>query len=308
MKIFYSTALGFDFLSIHIGLHFIPSFRGLALLYWQNICSYQHHKTLILISIITSLLYIVAVGAISTRLFHKEGPLVKVASYCIFIALVTHLASVYAAIATVDGQNLSILNVASLIAWLITCVVSITSVKQKQWFLLPLVAGFSAIVILANIFVPRSAIMHIELNPSLLVHISLALFAYGSLCIASLYALQSAFINNRLKHKSSMLLHSSLPPLMEVEQNLFKLLLFGTILLTLSLFSGFVFLEDMFAQRQVHKTILSLIAWFIFAGTLIAHSKFGSRGKSVVIATFTGTALLTLAYFGSRIVKEVLLS
>lgn len=263
---------------------------------------------MILFGIVTSVLYLVVVTAISTRLFHKDGPLIKLASYCLLVGLGTHLVALYDAIATSSGQNLSILNVASLVAWLITCVIGLSAISQKQWFLLPLVTGFSAIVVLANLIVPHSAIMHIELHPTLLIHIGLALFAYGSLCIAMLYALQFAFINNRLKHKSSMLLHSSLPPLMEVEKHLFKLLVFGTALLTLSLLTGFIFLDDMFAQRQVHKTVLSIIAWLVFAGTLVAHAKLGIRGKNVVIATFIGTGLLTLAYFGSRIVKEILLN
>lgn len=263
---------------------------------------------MIIFAILTCLLYVVAVAAISTRLFHKEGPLLKVATFAIVIALATHLITLYDTIATSDGQNLSILNVASLVAWIITCVIGINAMTQKQWFLLPIVSAFSAIVLIANLIVPHTAIMHIELHPSLLIHISLALFAYGSLCIASLYALQAAFINNRLKHKSSMLLHSSLPPLMAVEKSLFKLLVFGTSLLTLSLATGFIFQEDMFTQKQAHKTVLSLIAWVIFVATLVAHAKLGARGRGVVIATFTGTGLLTLAYFGSRFVREILLS
>ena len=112
----------------------------------------------------------------------------------------------------------------------------------------------------------------------------------------------------RLKEKKASLLHSSLPPLMMVEGILFKLLTVGTILLTLSLISGFVFLENMFAQGQAHKTILSILAWLVFSIELFGHFKFGWRGKPIIFATIAGSLLLSLAYFGSRFVKEIILS
>lgn len=261
----------------------------------------------LILNLITIALYVGATAAISTRLFHVEGPMLRTARISIAVALVLHAASLYFSIVSENGQNLSILNVASMVAWLITVCITAISIQNRQSFLLPLVAGFTALIMSANLLVPNTAIMHVDLQPYLLIHICLALFAYGSLSIALLYAIQLSFINNKLKHDATALLHSSLPPLMRVEQSMFKLLLLGTVLLTFSLLSGFVFLEDMFAQRQVHKTILSSIAWFLFVGIIIAHSKFGTRGGKITIATVIGIVLLTLAYFGSRIVKELIL-
>ena len=45
--------------------------------------------------------------------------------------------------------------------------------------------------------------MHIELQPGLVVHISLSLFAYCTLVIAFLYALQMSYITYRLKQKGA---------------------------------------------------------------------------------------------------------
>ncbi len=262
---------------------------------------------LLSLSIICILLYLVAAAAISTRLFHIDGPLQTTAYYCVLAALPLHLLLLYLGISSEHGQNLSIVNVASLVAWIITCVITIVSYRNQQTFFVPLVSLFSALILVAGLLLPEQMLVHIELQPSLLIHISLAIFAYGILSIALLYALQLAFINHRLKHGANLLLHSSLPPLMEVEKNLFRLLLLGTLILTLSLFTGFVFLEDMMAQRQAHKTVLASLAWFIYVGLLIAHYRFGIRGQPVVLATCVGAVLLTLAYFGSRIVKEFIL-
>lgn len=203
---------------------------------------------------------------------------------------------------------MSMNNVASLIAWLIAFSMTVASFSLPNVILLPVAYGFSSLIILLGWLLPARYIMHIEIQPALLVHISLALIAYGCLMIALLYALQLGYINHRLKNKEVSLLHSSLPPLMMVEQILFKLLTVGTAILTLSLLSGFVFLDNMFAKPQAHKTVFSLLAWLVFAALLLGHHKQGWRGQRVTNGTVLGVVFLTLAYFGSRFVREVILT
>jgi ABC-type uncharacterized transport system permease subunit len=200
------------------------------------------------------------------------------------------------------------LNVASLVGWLISLTMFLASFKMPNTILLPVVYSFTGILILLSQSMPGAHVMQVSIQPTLLVHVSLALFAYACLGIAFLYAVQLFYINLRLKEKNASLLHSSLPPLMAVENILFKLLLVGTVLLTLSLISGFLFLDNMFAKEQAHKTVLSLVAWVIYTAIVFGHAKFGWRGKPVITSTIIGSILLTLAYFGSRFVREVLLN
>ena len=72
--------------------------------------------------------------------------------------------------------------------------------------------------------------------------------------------------------------------------------------------TGLVFLENMFAQHLAHKTILSIIAWLVFAILLYGHWYKGWRGRTAVRWTLAGFISLMLAYFGSKFVLEVLLS
>lgn len=262
---------------------------------------------LLALNLICILLYVVATVSVATRWFHKDGPLIKLSIVASGVAIVLHLLILLNSILSGDGQNLSIVNVGSITALLITAVIWLLSLRNQQTFLLPLVTGFSAIAVLVASFTPGSVIMHIELRPSLLAHISFALLAYGCLSIAFLYALQLSFINRRLKQKNAVIIHSSLPPLMEVEQNLFRLIMLGTGLLTLSLASGFFFLENMFEQRQVHKTILTTITWFMYVGMIVVHKRVGLKDNTIISLSVVGVVLLTLAYFGSRVVKEVLI-
>lgn len=253
-------------------------------------------------------LYIAASGVIVNGLFHHQGPNRRLSFVLVSVAIGLHLIILNGDIFIEPGQNMSMLNVASLISWLISVTMLAASFSLPNTILLPVVFSFTGLLVVLNSIVPDTHIMHINVQPALLVHISLALFAYAVLGIALLYALQLSYINMRLKEKNASLLHSSLPPLMAVEGILFKLLLVGTTLLTLSLVSGFMFLGDMFAKEQAHKTVLSIMAWIVFTGVVVGHFKFGWRGKPIIGATIVGSVLLTLAYFGSRFVKEIILN
>jgi ABC-type uncharacterized transport system permease subunit len=93
-----------------------------------------------------------------------------------------------------------------------------------------------------------------------------------------------------------------------MERLLFQSLRIGFYLLTLSLITGFIFIDDFFAQHLMHKTILSLVAWVIFAALIFGRKLFGWRGKQAIIATQVGFGVLVIAYFGSKFVLERLLS
>lgn len=254
--------------------------------------------------------YMLASGIIVTGMFKEKEPNKLTAIVSVLIAIGLHIVILRSGILIEPemGQNMSMLNVASLIGWLISITMLLASFKLPNTILLPVVYSFTGLLVLLNGLIPNAHVMQISVKPNLLIHISLALFAYACLAIASLYAAQLSYINLRLKEKNASLLHSSLPPLMAVENILFKLLLVGNILLTLSLISGFMFLDDMFAKEQAHKTVLSLLSWGLYSIILFGHLVFGWRGKLVIWSTIIGGILLTLAYFGSRFVREVLLN
>jgi ABC-type uncharacterized transport system permease subunit len=254
--------------------------------------------------------YMLATGIIVTGMFQEKGPNKLAAVISVLVAIGLHMAILRSGILIEPemGQNMSMLNVASLVGWLISVTMLLASFRLPNTILLPVVYSFTGLLVLLSGLIPNAHVMQISIQPNLLIHISLALFAYACLAIASLYAVQLSYINLRLKEKNASLLHSSLPPLMAVENILFKLLLVGTVLLTLSLVSGFMFLDDMFAKEQAHKTVLSLLAWGLYSVILFGHFVFGWRGKAVIWSTIVGGILLTLAYFGSRFVREVILN
>ena len=88
---------------------------------------------------------------------------------------------------------------------------------------------------------------------------------------------------------------------------LFGFLLAGWLLLSASLVSGWLFLDDLFAQHLVHKTLLSASAWVIFGLLLLGRHQLGWRGYKAIRWTLAGFCLLMLAYFGSKLVREFIL-
>ena len=260
-----------------------------------------------LFAISAALLYALAAAVLIGKFVHQDGPNKRLGLSIASVGAIAHIAFLTNVIIVAPGQDMSVTNVLSLVSWIITGSMLIFARAIPNLILLPVVFGFASLTVLASQFIPVSYIMHIELQPGLVIHISLSLFAYCTLVIAFLYALQMSYITYRLKQKGAALLHSSLPPLMLVENILFKLLLAGTCLLTVSLISGFVFLEDMFNKTYAHKTVLSAAALVVFLILLIGQKLRGWRGRQVIVMTVLGVTLLSLAYFGSKLVREFLL-
>src|SRR5690606_12958125 len=111
-------------------------------------------------------------------------------------------------------------------------------------------------------------------------HIVLSILAYSLLTLASLQALLLAVQNCRLKHthlKSGW--NEFLPPLEVMEALLFEILWAGFALLTLSIITGLLFFDDLFAQHLAHKMFFSILAWFFYVILLWGHQVKGWRGS-----------------------------
>jgi ABC-type uncharacterized transport system permease subunit len=138
-------------------------------------------------------------------------------------------------------------------------------------------------------------------------HILTSIIAFSLLNIAALQAILLAIQDQQLKSHPPKHFIQSLPSLQTMESLLFQMLGAGLAFLTVSLVTGFLFIEDLFAQHLVHKTVLSLLAWIIFSGLLMGRSRFGWRGQTAIQWTLIGFVSLLLAYFGSKLVLELIL-
>lgn len=224
------------------------------------------------------------------------------------VAMICHAIALEQRIFTFNGgQNLSLLNIGSLVSLLICAIMTIVASRNRGWILLPIVYTFALINLAFATFVPNTFITHLETTPGIMIHIGLALFAYATLIIAALYALQLAWIDWLLKTKR-LAFTSDIPPLMTIERKMFHITQIGVVLLTLVLGTGLFFLPDLFSRENIDKAVLSFLAWFLYIVLLWGHYHEGWRGRRVVWFNCTGAFLLTMAYFGSRMLQHFLTS
>jgi ABC-type uncharacterized transport system permease subunit len=168
---------------------------------------------------------------------------------------------------------------------------------------LPIAAG----VMLLEWVLPPGNLPLNEASPGIAIHMISSVLAFGLLSIAGVYAFFVFLIDHFLRLHNLNPLVRSLPPLEVLEDLLFKTIAAGFTLLTLSLLSGIMFINDIFAQHLVHKTILSIMAWLVFGIMLWGRWRYGWRGSLAVRMTLAGVVLLILSYFGSKLVLEMIL-
>jgi ABC-type uncharacterized transport system permease subunit len=173
---------------------------------------------------------------------------------------------------------------------------------------LPLIGAIAAIItISAHYFFPGT---HPTSNGwQIQLHAALALSAHALLSLAGVQAVLVLFAERRFRQRTQLApgAASWIPPLSRLERQLFQLIAVGFSLLTLTLVSGALFISDWFAQHIVHKTVLTLVAWTSFGVLLFGQIKWGWRGQRAARLTLIALAFLLLAFFGSKLVLELIL-
>lgn len=206
------------------------------------------------------------------------------------------------------GINFSFFQVASLVALIISTLIFASALTKPIESLGIVIFPLSTFSILLNLFLPDQAHILPTASAGMTGHILASILAYSVLCIAAVQAILLFIQEWQLRNHSPHRFFRSLPPLQSMESFLFQMIWAGLILLTFSLLSGYLYLENIFAQHLVHKTLLSLIAWVVFAILLWGRTQHGWRGLTAIRWTLSGFMILMLAYFGSKLVLEIILN
>lgn len=222
------------------------------------------------------------------------------------IACILHALHLYPQTFTQHGVNLTFYNAVSIVLFLISALILILSVTKKREFLglfvLPIVVAGIALTILKYEVVASTSSLH-----GLQLHIVTSLFAFSVLTISALQSILLFTQDRHLRKHNLGGITRALPPLHDTEKFLFQTISVGFVLLSIALATGFVFLDDMFEQHLAHKTILSIVAWIVFALLLGGRWQFGWRGPVAMRWTLGGFGFLILAYLGSKFVQELIL-
>ena len=267
----------------------------------------------VVISVLTIAAYLAAAGLIGWRLFHQDlsearaQALRRATVGIAFTGLVMHTWLLYSGIFSHEALNLAFFNALSLASWTVVATLMLSSLTKPVENLGIIVLPMAAIAVALDMLYPSVSFMGRTTPWVLKLHVLLSMLAWSMLALASVQAAALAVQDSYLRRRKPTGFVRGLPPLMTMEALLFEMIGIGFVLLTLALLSGFAFLENMFAQHLVHKTVLSVVAWLVFGWLLLGRKLWGWRGRKAIVWTLTGFFILILAYFGSKLVLELIL-
>jgi ABC-type uncharacterized transport system permease subunit len=229
--------------------------------------------------------------------------------WAIAATMVVHGFGLYASLHSEAGMRFSFSYALSLMMWLAVLIYWLESFMTRMEGLQPMVLPLASFCAALPIAFPQVHLIAHASATGFKLHFLAAMLAYSLLTLSALHAVFMGFTEKALHRRSLRRSLASLPPLLTMESLLFRMLLTGFILLTLTVGSGVFFSEALFGKPLSldHKTLFAFASWGIFATLLVGRHAWGWRGRHALRLTLAGFALLLLAYVGSRFVAEVIL-
>lgn len=224
-------------------------------------------------------------------------------------ALVVHGYAVYDQIVLDSGYHFSFFKISNVFFWVTNLLVLVSSLRLPLHNLFVLTLPVSVTALLASLYTTDTEVMHIsKLSLGVAGHIFLSIMAYSTMIVATGQALLLAFQNYQIRHKHPTGFARLLPPLQTMETLLFEILWTGEVLLTLVIITGVQQTSDVGAQHLHHKIAFTAVAWVIYGILLWGRHFLGWRGVVATRWTLSGFASLILAYWGTKMVFEFMLS
>jgi ABC-type uncharacterized transport system permease subunit len=209
------------------------------------------------------------------------------------------------------GVNIGFSHAISLIVWLTLLSYVLVGNDARLTRLANLyLAPFGAFAVSLVIWLPSYiSISYAGAQWAFAAHIVVAILAYALYTVAALHALLILFLQKQLLAGTIATEQRNLPPLLRIETLMFQLLWIAFAMLSATMLSGIFFSELLFGKpfQVTHKTVFSVLSWFVLGGLLAGRFWAGWRGKLAVRWTLIGFVMLLLSYVGSKFVLEVIL-
>lgn len=230
-------------------------------------------------------------------------------SNAVLLPIMLHGYLLYNTLWSSGSLSLGLVQVLSLILWLTVVVYWVAHFFHPLASLKALVLPLAAVGTLLPLIFPYAKVMPQTTSWIFDAHVLVAMLAYSLFTIAALHAGLMSLVESSLHKARLPALLRNLPPLLTMEKLLFRIIIAGFILLSLTLLSGVLFSEQIFgkAWQFNHKVLFGFVSWSVFAVLLAGHYMYGWRGRTAVTWTMSGFGLLVLAYIGSKFVLEVIL-
>ncbi|PWT76307.1 MAG: cytochrome C biogenesis protein [Proteobacteria bacterium] len=253
------------------------------------------------------------VAALLMRIVSVTGNAIPLAPRALHFAglapLVLHTVLLAGAIFAGDRMYLGVGSSVSLIIWLTVLIYWTGGIFYRLEGLEAIIFGAAAVLVWAPLLLPSVRPLAHTDQPAFYVHLMISMLASSLFTIAALQALMMAALERRLHGGRLPAFLLSLPPLLTMETLLFRFIAVGFVLLSLTLFTGMVFSEELFGQplKFNHKVVFGILSWAIFAALLAGRQIYGWRGRRALRYTIAGFVALILAYIGSKFVLEIVL-
>ena len=251
-------------------------------------------------------LYFTAAGLMAREL--RRGRTGKHAAILLLgvVAVICHVAGLWPRLITPDGIQLGLFPVLSLVGATGAALVILSCFWRPLEWISVLVFPLSALTVPPALWIQAGETAS-SLNHGLGAHVLLSILAYAVFAVAAAHALLMHVQHRQLKEGHIRGVMRVMPPVQVMEIMLFEMIWLGMVLLVAAIATGFVYVDDLFAQHLVHKTVLSLVALVVYGVLLGGRHLFGWRARTAVRMTLAGFALLVLAFFGSQLVLEYIL-
>jgi ABC-type uncharacterized transport system permease subunit len=226
----------------------------------------------------------------------------KLTSSSGYLAWLLHAVICFYSIFDENGWKLNIVNAVLLVSWVSVLVVFLFKLKS-HWVKIPLVIFVLYVFAFLDIKSDFAYHGYIEFSWQLDLHITLSMLSYSIFVVATLFAISLMVYIVKLRNSEFDSKHSLLS-IIDEEKKLFNLISLGWLLLSTSLLSGVLFVEDFMSQHLGHKVLFSLLAWLLFGIVILGRLTKGWRGEKLIWLTIIGMVLLATGYLGSKIVLE----
>ena len=258
------------------------------------------------LAVLSALLYLVAVWRqvlnLEAGAEHQRQQIALVGA----AALATHALAAY--LPTQAGESsLGFYRVASLMFLSMGLISVVALIVRPLHTLLIVLFPLAALSILVATFAPDTSRPMSDLPAGILSHISASIISLAILALAVLQGLLVTLQSRQLRQHRSRGMIRKLPPLEAASALFYELTGAGFLVLTAAIGAGFVFIDDLFSQHLVHKTVLTMLAWCLYAVLLVQYFRRGWRVQSAITVNLIAFGLVVLGFFGSKLVLELVL-
>jgi len=263
----------------------------------------MEYLTLLLLSLV---LYIIP----CLILFFNKTTKNSLTNFALITGLITHASLIYITTLS-NGINLNFSNSLLIVSWVTVCFYYLVNRKIQFIGLENLTLTPAILIMLCHPLLKNDQYIEIQMSINSIIHIIIAILSYSLLTIGAIFSIFILLFENNLikKNKTSENLTNNFS-LLSMEDILFKIYWLGFILLSMTLFTGILFSNEIFGTSMIwnHKTIFSFMAWITYGSLLLGRIKYGWRGKKAVVISLIAFIFLILSYFGTKFVLEILLN